>query len=97
VLLASSFDEMPLRHPRFVAWRALWSHALEAWSPADSTGLALPTLLIDDGPISVELIDAVHWRGRVESDPRTAQIWRDTVDAVLQRSEPAFAVNRLGL
>jgi hypothetical protein len=97
VLLAHDFDAVPRRHPRFVRWRADWVHAIDAFSPPAEDPVELPTLLVDDGAISVQLIDAVHWRGRAEHDPRQAQLWRESLDAVLQRSEPAFAANRLGL
>jgi len=97
LLLASNYDEVPRRQPRFVAWRALWAHAIEAWSPQAGDAVELPTLLLDDGRMSVQLRDAVHWRGRAELDARSARLWRERVDALLQRSEPAFAVNCLGL
>lgn len=97
VLLADRYDEMPRRHARFVRWRADWAHAIDAFSPPAEDAADLPTLLVDDGPVSVQLLDAVHWRGRCEVDPRHAQLWRENVDAVLQRSEPAFPVSHLGL
>ena len=97
VLLAADFAELPRRQPRFVAWRALWSHAIEAWSPAEGERVDLPTLLLDDRAVSVQLHDAVHWRGRAELDARSVQRWRDPLDALLQRSQPAFPVNSLGL
>jgi hypothetical protein len=97
VLLAAQFDTLPRRHPRFVAWRKLWSHAIEAWLPPEEMAAALPTLLVDDAAVSVHLRDAVHWRGRAEFDRRSARSWQDQIDAVLQRSEPAFAANPLGL
>jgi hypothetical protein len=97
VLLADRYDEMPRRHARFVRWRADWAHAIDAFSPPTDDGADLPTLLVDDGPISVQLLDAVHWRGRCELDARHAQLWRESLDAVLQRSDPAFPVSHLGL
>lgn len=97
VLLASDYEDLPRRQPRFVAWRAHWAHAIEAWSPQPGDAPELPTLLVDDGPLSVHLQDARHWRGRAERDARAARLWRDRIDAFLQRCEPAFAVNRLGL
>jgi hypothetical protein len=95
VLLASSFDEMRRRHPRFVQWRRDWSHAVEAWSPPE--GDSLPTVLFDDRATSVEIFDREHWRGRASSDARAARLWRERIDAVLQRSEASFPVNSLGL
>lgn len=97
VLVAASFDAMPRRHARFVAWRADWSHAVQAWSPAEGESVELPSAIVDDGGLALELIDTVHWRGHVSDDPRASQALRERVDAVLQRSVEAFPVNRLGL
>jgi hypothetical protein len=97
VLLAPQFDDLPRRHARFAAWRVDWVHAIEAWSPPEQDRIEMPTVLVDDDSTSVELIDSVHWRGHVDIDSRTARLWRERIDALLQRSEPAFPVNRLGL
>jgi hypothetical protein len=96
-LLAASFDEVPRRHPRFVAWRARWAHAVEGFAPPESDAADLPCVLVDDTAVGVQLIDRVHWRGRAERDPRSARLLRDSIDAVLQRSEASFSVNRVGL
>lgn len=97
VLLAARYDELPRRHPRFVAWRVHWAHAVDARAPATEDGDGLPTLLVDDGTTSVHLHDPLHWRGQASGDPRVAHQWRERIDAVLQRAEPAFPVNTLGL
>lgn len=97
VLLASDYGQVPRAHPRFMRWRADWSHAIEAWTPPDDVGLQLPRLLLDDGPVCVHLMDALRWRGRATHEARTARTWREEVEAVLQRSSPAFPVRTLGL
>ena len=97
VLLARSFDEVPRRHPRFNAWRAAWTHVMEAWSPPQDMALDLPALLTCDRAATVHLIDPLRWRGRCTLDERQAHLWCEEIDAVLQRSERAFAVNVLGL
>ena len=97
VLLAERYDSMPVKHARFVAWRRDWGHAIDArLQPEDETG-GLPTLLLDDGPVVVQLLDRVHWRGRCGLDARQARAWREQIDALLQRSPPGFAVTQLGL
>ena len=68
-----------------------------AWQAPQELSQDLPMLLLDDGPISVQLIDDLHWRGRAAADPRAATLWRERVDVVLQRSEPGFAASTLGL
>jgi hypothetical protein len=97
VLLAADYGRVPREHPRFVAWRRLWSHAVEPWTPADRGAAELPTLVIDDGAVLVRVIDRLRWRGRAAVDPREARQWQDQIDAALQHSEPAFPVSTLGL
>lgn len=96
VMLAESYGDVARSKPRFVVWRRLWAHAVDAWSPQDQPA-DLPTLLLDDGPVCVAVFDRLHWRGRCAVDARTAQLHREKIDAVLQRSELAFPVNQLGL
>lgn len=97
VLLAASYAEVPQRLPRFTAWRRDWAHAIQALQPPQEWAADLPTLLLDDRHMAVHLIDPVHWRGRASLDVRARVLWQERIDAVLQRSEPAFAVTTLGL
>lgn len=97
VLVAATFDEVPRRHPRFVAWRQPRVHAIPGWQAPDDLDVPLPTLLLDDGPLLVRLIDPLRWRGRASLDAQAARLQRDEIDALLQRSEPAFPANHLGL
>jgi hypothetical protein len=97
VLLAAGYDAVRRRHPRFVSWRRSWAHAVSAFGPPPDLDAELPTVLVDDGPVLVRLIDAVHWRGRADRDVQAARLMRDELDAVLQRSEPAFPATELGL
>jgi hypothetical protein len=97
VLLARDFAAVPRCHPRFNAWRRDWVHAVGAWQVPADWPHEIPTLLVADRAVSVQLIDRIHWRGRARDDERAAHQWREGIDAVLQRSEPAFAVRTLGL
>lgn len=97
VLLAAQYDEVPRCHPRFVAWRRSWGHAVAAWTAPEDLGAQLPTLLLDDGPTLVRLIDRAHWRGETLLDAKACRLYRDEIDAVLQRAEPGFPVSLLGL
>lgn len=97
VLLASDYARVPRLHPRFVTWRRDWSHAIAPFAaPADLDG-GLPTLLLDERGLMLRIVDRTQWRGRLSYDESSARPWREEVDAVLQRCEPAFAVNTLGL
>jgi len=100
-LVALGFDELRRRHPRFVEWRRLWSHVVDARSPDENAGLTeLPTLLLGGGPqlpLSVIVTDRAHWRGRLSRDAGDAHFYRERLDALLQRSAPSFASTQLGL
>ncbi|MBX3636330.1 MAG: hypothetical protein KF683_13255 [Rubrivivax sp.] len=96
-LLAADYAELPRRHPRFTGWRRDWAHGIDCWQPTPDLAGEVPTLLLDDTGVSVHLIDAVHWRGRAALDEQTASLWRERIDVLLQRSEPAFPVSTLGL
>lgn len=97
VLLAYRFDGVERMHPRFVAWRRHWAHAIDAWSPSEGVEARLPTLLIDDQALCLQVFDQTHWRGRLSLDPASVRQWRDEIDALLQRCEASFAVHHLGL
>jgi hypothetical protein len=95
--LARDFDEVPRRFARFMRWRRDWAHAIHYWqAPAELVG-ELRCVLVSDGQVSVQLLDAQHWRGRGQVDSRAAHLHRERIDVVLQRSELSFAVNILGL
>ena len=97
VLLAAGFEDVPRRHGRFVAWRRFFSNTVLPYAAPEDVAAELPSLLLDDEGTLVRLIDPVHWRGRASTDARTAQLWREQIDAVLQRSEAAFPTQSLGL
>lgn len=97
VLLGSRWDRLERAHPRFAQWRMPWSHAIEAREPADLGPDELPTLLLDDGPVVLELWERDPPRGRAVRDAATAAVARDRIDAPLQRSMPAWPVKPLGL
>lgn len=96
-LLAARYDEVPRRLPRFTAWRRDWAHAMTVLQAPPEFADKLPTLLLDDRRVSVNIVDPVLGRGRCSLELRTRLHWWEQVDVVLQRSEPAFAVTTLGL
>ena len=97
VFLAATYDGVPRCHPRFNGWRRDWAHTISFMQAPTELAADLPTLLLDNAAVSVQLIDAVHWRGRAQQDVRAAHLWRDRIDVFMQRSEAAFPVNILGL
>lgn len=97
VLLGTRWDRLERAHPRFTQWRPSWAHAVDAREPSDLAGEALPTLLLDDGPVVLELWERDPPRGRALRDAAAAAAARDRIDAHLQRSAPAWPVKPLGL
>lgn len=97
VLVARDFSQIPRRHPRFVARRRDWSHAVDAWAPSEGVDIALPTLLFDDRRLCLQVYEPALGRGRITRDESVVRQWRDEVDALLQRCEAAFPAHHLGL
>jgi len=96
VLLARDFGEVPRRHPRFVAWRRDWAHAVTAWAVPEG-GPSLPGLVVDDGPVCLHRWSRQPLRARALLDMEEAARWREQLDVLLQQCEPAFPVQTLGL
>lgn len=97
VVVAGDYSGFERRHPRFTAWRRHWTHAIDTLTPEEGFEGEVPRLLVDDGPLSVQIVDAVHWRGSGGADARQAGLLRQQVDALLQRSGPAFPAYTAGL
>ena len=96
-LLAADFTGVPRAFPRFTAWRRDCSHAVHARACDEGDAASVPTLLLDDGPVLLTVVDKPRWRGRAVVDARDAHRAREQIDALLQRSAPSWPVTTLGL
>lgn len=96
-LVARHFDEVARHHARWVAWRRPWSHIVSCRANTELETGAFPTLLMATRTVSVRMVDTVHHRGRLSRDLADEQRCRETVDAVLQRSQEAFPATTTGL
>ena len=96
-LLAQQFDELARRHGRWVEWRRRWSHRVDCRVNCELEASKLPTLLLAPGLVVVRLVDKQHYRGSVSREAADLLQNRETLDAVLQRSEESFPVTTLGL
>jgi hypothetical protein len=96
-VLARRFDEVARLHPRFVAWRRTWSHAVECRANHDLESGQIPTLLLIPGLLTLKLVDTVNYRGSVSRHAGDAVLARELFDSVLERSEHAFPATQLGL
>jgi len=97
VLLASDYEVLRRGRARFVACYRLWSHAIAAFGPAEDDANQLPCLLLADASVLVQLLDKPRWRGWLSTEATTLRVARERTDALLQRSESAFAVTTLGI
>lgn len=95
LIVAGSFDTVPRRFARFTEWRGDWAHVVEA-HVTEVEPSQIPTLLLA-GEASLMLVDRLRWRGHGLEDDKEVADWREVIDVLLQRSEPGFSVNTLGL
>lgn len=95
LMIASRFDGLPRRCPRFTAWRRDWAHVVECRA-TEVEASQVPTLLLA-GPHSLQLADRLQWRGHWLADDSEISAWREVVDVLMQRSDADFPANTLGL
>lgn len=95
LMIASRFDHLSGRSPRFTAWRRSWAHVVECRA-TDVERSQVPTLLLA-GVHSLHLADRLQWRGHWLEDDSEIGAWREVVDVLVQRSEVDFPANTLGL
>lgn len=96
LLLARRFEDVARHGPRFVRWRQTWGHAVDARRPVDEE-VTLPSLLLADRALMVELLDKEHWRGRVLQADGRVVVAAQEIDVLAQRTEPGWAGTTLGL
>jgi hypothetical protein len=101
-LLAAQYDDLTLRQPRFVQWRARFGHCVEARAYEAELGAGRPLAATFFGlgaaqPVCLRLFDAGHWRGAVSRLPADTLLARECFDAMAQRSCESFAATTLGL
>jgi hypothetical protein len=95
LIVATSYEDMPRRFARFTTWRGDWAHVVEAHL-TEVEPSQVPTLLLA-GEASLLLADRLRWRGHLLDSDKAVAEWREVLDVLLQRSEPGFAANTLGL
>jgi hypothetical protein len=96
-VLAETFDEFHRRHPRWVEWRRQWTHVVECRALAEVDAGQLSGLFLAPGVLTLNVLDAEHYRASLSFEPADAIRVRDKLDALLQRSDEAFPATQLGL
>lgn len=95
LMVGSRFDTIPRLFSRFTTWRGTFAHVVEAFA-TEVEPSQVPTLLLA-GSSSLMLADRLRWRGHALASDKEVADWREVVDVLLQRSEPGFGANTLGL
>jgi hypothetical protein len=96
VLLAQHFDVFGREHARFVQWRRLSSHVVDARQCRGPGLPAVPSALLAPGWY-LERIDLVHGRGVCSRAPEARRALRERVDECLRHSRAAFSASVAGL
>ena len=97
VMVAADWSRAAREHARFNAWRVPWSHGLDTRLAPEEEHASMPSVMFDDGPLSLQLLDRDRWLGRCSDDPRDGFLLRQQFDALVQRSTPDFPPTTLGL
>ncbi|RZL03316.1 MAG: hypothetical protein EOP36_05445 [Rubrivivax sp.] len=97
VLVAATLDEVPRRHPRWVAWRGTWAHRVKCHlADPDQAPSLMPTLLLE-GQLGLRVLDPISGRGIWSRRPSDLAEWRQEADVILQRCSEALPPTTLGL
>lgn len=95
-LLAEGFGVFDRAHARFVEWRRLWSHIVEARACSGSGAPAVPSAVWTPS-WSLHRIDPERSRGVCSDQPESRRALRERLDECLRQARPAFAASTLGL
>lgn len=99
MLLATQYEDLRRRHPRFVQWRQTWDHVLSArqYQSEDLERRGPVGILLAPGLFSLRLLDAEQWRASLSVRAADEIGAREWFDAVWQRSSESFPASTLGL
>ncbi|CAH0350148.1 hypothetical protein [Aquabacterium sp. CECT 9606] len=96
-VVAASLDELPRRHPRWVAWRGTWAHRVKCFlADPDQAPSLMPTLVLEK-QLGLRLLDPISGRGLWSRRPSDLSEWRQEADVILQRCSEALPPTTLGL
>lgn len=95
-LLACRYDELAVRHARFVTWRRAWSHIVEARACGSADPLDFPSAIWSPGWV-LQRLDPERCNGYAGAEPERRLLLRENLNEWLARSSPAFAATTLGL
>lgn len=95
-LLACRYDELAVRHARFVTWRRAWSHIIEARACASADMLEFPSAIWSPG-WAMQRLDPERCNGYSGAEPERRLLLKENLQAWIGKSGPSFAATTLGL
>lgn len=95
-LLAGRYDEMAVRHARFVTWRRAWSHIIDARACPSADPLDFPSAIWSPGWV-MQRLDPERCNGYSGAEPDRRLLLREKLQEWLARSAPSFPATTLGL
>lgn len=95
-VLAQSDASWPRQQVRFQVWRQSWGHTLKLLRP-ESNRLVLPRVALLERSMALNVLDADHWRGRVEREASAVSALTESISALFEDASEAFALRPLGL
>lgn len=95
-LLACRYDQVVVRHARFVTWRRSWSHIVEARACTAADPLELPSAIWSPGWV-MQRLDPDRSNGFCGTEPERRVALKERLQEWLSKSTPSFAATTLGL
>ena len=95
-MLAKNYDEVTLRHARFVAWRRTWSHIIECWACSDAVLTDFPSAIWSPVWALIRL-DSERSTGLTTEYPARRVQLHERLREWQRRSTPGFPSSNLGL
>lgn len=96
VLLANSFETLPVKHPRFVNWRRQWDHIIECYGTKSLSSSEFPSALWAPEWV-LQRIDVPHFRGVATVDRLRGLHLKEALNEVRKQGVSSFPATILGL
>lgn len=96
-VLAGTFEEFARSHPRWLMWRANWSHRVICQEAPEELASQVRPMLVLHGRLGLRLVEERLGTGVWTRDPGVLSDWLSDCDAISQRSHDGMPPTTLGL